>query len=86
MKLLIFLHFLLAVTYGLVIPPYEAHDETGHFAYVRHIVVEGRRPNARSENKTFLDQSHQPPLYYMIAAAFTFWARPALSEAAESSP
>ncbi len=83
MKLLILLHFLLAVTYGLVIPPYEAHDETGHFAYVRHIVVEGRRPNARSENKTFLDQSHQPPLYYMIAAAFTFWARPALNEAAD---
>ncbi|MCX6018368.1 MAG: DUF2142 domain-containing protein [Chloroflexi bacterium] len=81
LKYLVLLHFLLAVTYGLIIPPYEAHDETGHFAYVRHIVVEGRRPNARSENKVFLDQSHQPPLYYMVAAAFTFWARPALIKA-----
>jgi 4-amino-4-deoxy-L-arabinose transferase-like glycosyltransferase len=83
MKLLVLLHFLLAVVYGLVIPPYEAHDETGHFAYVRHVVVEGRRPNARSENKAFLDQSHQPPLYYMAAAGFTFWARPALRVAEE---
>jgi 4-amino-4-deoxy-L-arabinose transferase-like glycosyltransferase len=82
-KVLILLHMLLALVYGLVVPPYEAHDETGHFAYVRHIVVKGYRPDARSENKAFLDQSHQPPLYYIAAAAFTAWARPALAAAQE---
>jgi hypothetical protein len=66
-------HILLALVYGFVIPPYEAHDETGHVAYVHHLVNTRTLPIANRESKIFLDQSHQPPLYYLVVAATTFW-------------
>ena len=66
-------HVVLALLYGLVIPPYEAHDETGHSAFVDHLVVTHRLPVVNKDSTTFLDQSHQPPLYYLTVAALTAW-------------
>lgn len=67
-------HLFLAVLYGIVNPPYEANDETGHFGFVNHVVATKTLPNALSEeNRALLDQSHQPPLYYVIQAVVTGW-------------
>lgn len=67
-------HVLLAVLFGVVNPPYEAHDETGHFAYVSYIAQNLALPNANDDaQRALLDQSHQPPLYYLLNAALTGW-------------
>ncbi len=68
-RLIVLAHLLLAVAYGVVVPPYEAHDETGHFAYIQHVLSTGTLPSPRAADKAFLDQSHQPPAYYVITAA-----------------
>ncbi len=72
-KLIVCAHVVLALLYGAVIPPWEAHDETGHFAYINHIVTQRELPRVRQDSRVFLDQSHQPQLYYLIVSALTFW-------------
>ncbi len=73
-RIIVAAHVALAALFSVIVPPWEAHDETGHFAYVNHLVLQGGLPDAMAESKVFLDQSHQPPLYYVAAAALTFWA------------
>ena len=72
-KLIVLAHIVLALLYGAVIPPWEAHDETGHFAYITHIVQQRELPRVNPNSAVFLDQSHQPPLYYLLVSALTFW-------------
>jgi len=72
-RYIVLAHVALAVLFGVVIPPWEAHDETGHFAYVNQLVTQHTLPDARANDKVFLDQSHQPPLYYLVVAGLTFW-------------
>jgi 4-amino-4-deoxy-L-arabinose transferase-like glycosyltransferase len=72
-RFIVLAHVALAVLFGVIVPPWEAHDETGHFAYVNQLVTDHSLPDARSNQKVFLDQSHQPPLYYFIVAGLTFW-------------
>jgi hypothetical protein len=72
-RFIILAHIALAVLFGVIVPPWEAHDETGHFAYVNHLVTARSLPDAKSDAKVFLDQSHQPPLYYAVVAGLTFW-------------
>jgi 4-amino-4-deoxy-L-arabinose transferase-like glycosyltransferase len=71
--LIVVAHLVLAVLYGALIPPWEAHDETGHFSYVNHIVNTRSLPDARDAEQELFEQSHQPPLYYLIASGLTFW-------------
>jgi hypothetical protein len=72
-RYIVLAHVALAVLFGVIIPPWEAHDETGHFAYVNQLVAQHSLPDARGNDKVFLDQSHQPPLYYLVVAGLTFW-------------
>ncbi|MFC1466115.1 MAG: hypothetical protein ACFLMY_14840 [Candidatus Brachytrichaceae bacterium NZ_4S206] len=72
--LIVLAHVALALVYGAINPPWEAHDETGHFAYVNHLVATRSLPDASAADKVLFDQSHQPPLYYLVASALTFWA------------
>jgi 4-amino-4-deoxy-L-arabinose transferase-like glycosyltransferase len=58
----------LSAYWGLTLPPFEAHDETGHFAYARYIAAEGGLPDPREKLTIWFDESHQPPLYYLLAA------------------
>ncbi len=67
------LHLLLALSYGVFNPPWEAHDETGHYAYVDHVARHGSLPDVYSAQKALFDQSHQPPLYYLLTAGLTSW-------------
>ncbi|MCL5998804.1 MAG: hypothetical protein M1546_22510 [Chloroflexi bacterium] len=71
-RAIVLVHVVLAVLFGVIVPPWEAHDETGHFAYVNHLITTHNLPDAQTP-KVFLDQSHQPPLYYLVVAGLTFW-------------
>ncbi len=66
---------LLAGVYSVVDPLFENHDEPSHYPVVKYIADHGRLPvqgadpglgNGRQE-------ASQPPLYYLLAAAATFW-------------
>ena len=59
---------LLATWYSLIIPLGEAPDEVPHFTYVRYLAQHGRLPTTTEEHEAF-----QPPLYYALGAALTFW-------------
>ncbi|MSP12593.1 MAG: DUF2142 domain-containing protein [Chloroflexi bacterium] len=71
--IVLLLHLVLGVIYSLVIPAWEAHDETGHFPYVRYLATHGSLPAAGEKISNWFDEVHQPPLYYALGAAATFW-------------
>jgi len=56
-----------AVPYSLLTPAWEANDEIDHAMYVEHIVAHGSLPRILLANGV---ESHQPPLYYLLAAAW----------------
>jgi hypothetical protein len=73
---LILLAFIsLAVIYSLVTQPFEAGDESRHYAVVKYMADTGRLP-VQAPGELQVHASHevnQPPLYYALAAALTFW-------------
>jgi len=52
---------------------WEASDETGHFAFVKYLASERRFPPPGQDLTQWFDESHQPPLYYILAALATSW-------------
>jgi hypothetical protein len=66
--LLLLAYVSLAFWYSLAIPLGEAPDEVPHFTYIRYLAQHGRLPDTTEEHEAF-----QPPLYYAMAAALTFW-------------
>src|SRR5215218_1555243 len=66
---------LLATAFNLTIPLFEAPDEQVHFLYVRHLATgRGLPRQVPGELESYAgQQSSQPPLYYGLAAALTFW-------------
>ena len=69
---LILLAFIgLAVIYSLATPPFEAGDESRHYAVVKYMADTGRLP-VQEPGEAQIHWSHegnQPPLYYALAAA-----------------
>lgn len=62
----IFLSFIaLGGLYSLTTPAWEAPDEVAHFEYITHLLTSHTLPVQRTGH---LNQAHQPPLYYLIAA------------------
>jgi 4-amino-4-deoxy-L-arabinose transferase-like glycosyltransferase len=55
----------LAGLYSIVTPMWEAPDETGHFGFIQQLLTTRRLPE---QQVGVLGQSHQPPLYYIIAS------------------
>jgi 4-amino-4-deoxy-L-arabinose transferase-like glycosyltransferase len=67
----------LAVAYSLMTPAGEANDELDHVQYVEYIVQHGDLPMISVTNG---DESHQPPLYYLLGAGWQeIWAVPPFS-------
>jgi hypothetical protein len=70
------LYLLLGATYALATPVFEASDELWHYPMVRHLAdgnplpVQVFDPNVAGPWK---QQASQPPLYYFVGAALTFW-------------
>lgn len=64
----------LAVVYGIVDPLFEPPDEVLHYPYVKHLADGGGLPvQGRDEDALWEQEGSQPPLYYALAAALTFW-------------
>lgn len=70
---LLFLHFALGLFYSLVVPIWEAYDEIGHYAFVYFIATRGRLPAPGERVVEHHDETHQPPLYYILCALATSW-------------
>jgi len=66
-------HFVLGALYSVVVPIWEAHDETGHYPYVRYVATHWALPPVGGQISRWFDEAHQPPLYYQLAALLTFW-------------
>lgn len=63
----------LASLYSIITPPFEAGDESRHYAVVKYIADTGRLP-VQEPGDPQIHWSHegnQPPLYYALAAALT---------------
>ncbi len=64
----------LAVTYGVVTPIFEAPDEVQHFFYARHVAQTGTLPvQDPAQPGLYRQEGSQPPLYYLLGAALTGW-------------
>lgn len=57
----------LAVPFSLLTRAWEANDELDHATYIEYIVAHGSLPRISAANG---HESHQPPLYYLVAAAW----------------
>lgn len=60
--------------YGITTPLFEAPDEQWHFAFVQHL-AQGKGLPEQTVPLPHLarQEASQPPLYYALAAALTFW-------------
>jgi len=74
----------LALPYTLLTRAWEANDEIDHATYIEYIVRHGAIPRISALNG---HESHQPPLYYLLAAA---WQKllgiPAFTPSAVANP
>jgi len=71
--LILVAHLALGVLYSIAIPIWEAHDEWGHYAFVRYLATERAFPPPGIKLVERYDESAQPPLYYILGALATFW-------------
>ncbi|MGQ9683713.1 MAG: glycosyltransferase family 39 protein [Anaerolineae bacterium] len=64
----------LAGLYSIVNPVYEAPDEAYHYPLVRHLSWGGTWPEQSLQQQApWHQEGCQPPLYYYLAAAVTWW-------------
>lgn len=67
-------YVLLAITYSVVSPLFEVSDELWHYPMVKTIADTGTLPVQNPQSPgLWRQEGSQPPLYYMIGAALTFW-------------
>lgn len=66
------LFLLLGIGYSTLTPIFENSDETLHYPYIKH-VADGRGLPLAEPNQLWHQEGTQPPLYYAIVAATTFW-------------
>jgi 4-amino-4-deoxy-L-arabinose transferase-like glycosyltransferase len=67
---------LLGVTYALTTPPFEASDELWHYPMIRHLADGNPLPVQvfdPAQAGPWNQEASQPPLYYYLGAALTFW-------------
>lgn len=65
---LLLIYVALATWYSLKIPLGEAPDEVDHYRVLRYLVKHRHLPSSEEEHEAV-----QPPLYYLMSAALTFW-------------
>ncbi len=74
MLLIICSFLLLGVIYSFATPVFEASDELNHYPFVEHLAQGKGLPVQQPGQEThFGQEASQPPLYYALAAALTFW-------------
>ncbi len=62
---------ILAMSYSLVTPLFEAPDEVWHYAYVRWLAEGHGLPALEGDHSGANQEAAQPPLYYAVAALFS---------------
>ena len=73
-QLILGLYLVLGVGYSVLNPLFESTDEVGHYPYVKYLADDYGLPVQDSGQETLWEQEgSQPPLYYALAAALTFW-------------
>ena len=65
---------LLAGSYSVVVPAFEAPDEPGHYAYVQWLLAGNGIPLQGQEPPPLQPEFSQPPLYYLVEAPFAWLA------------
>jgi 4-amino-4-deoxy-L-arabinose transferase-like glycosyltransferase len=74
---ILILYFLLALTYSIVTPIFEASDELWHYPMVKYVAdhwaLPVQNPQATDAEQPWRQEGSQPPLYYALGAALTFW-------------
>ncbi len=76
LALIMALFILLGLTYALVTPVFEASDELWHYPMVRHLADGNPLPVQVFDPALagpWKQEASQPPLYYYLGAALTFW-------------
>ena len=66
----------LGITYAVVTPIFEASDELWHYPMVRHLADGNSLPVQvfdPLQAGPWKQEASQPPLYYYLGAALTFW-------------
>jgi 4-amino-4-deoxy-L-arabinose transferase-like glycosyltransferase len=74
--LILILFLLLGTLYALITPAFEASDELWHYPMVRHLANGGALPVQVFDPAAagpWKQEASQPPLYYYLGAALTFW-------------
>lgn len=74
--LILALFMLLGIFYALTTPVFEASDELWHYPMVRHLADGNELPVQVYDPALagpWKQEASQPPLYYYLAAALTFW-------------
>ncbi|MBI3957976.1 MAG: glycosyltransferase family 39 protein [Chloroflexi bacterium] len=65
---------LLGLVYSIATPVLEASDELNHYPFVEHLARgKGLPVQQPGQESHFGQEGSQPPLYYALAAALTFW-------------
>ncbi|MEE8392046.1 MAG: glycosyltransferase family 39 protein [Anaerolineae bacterium] len=71
---ILILFAVLGITYSIVVPPFEASDELWHYPMVKYVADHWALPVQEPGVETpWRQEGSQPPLYYGLAAAATFW-------------
>ena len=64
----------LGAVYSITVPLWETPDEVHHFFFIKHLTEGKGLPVQRLETRGLWEQEgSQPPLYYALGAALTFW-------------
>ena len=66
----------LGITFAIVTPVFEASDELWHYPMVRHLADGNSLPVQvfdPAQAGPWKQEASQPPLYYYLGAALTFW-------------
>ncbi|HEY72306.1 MAG TPA: DUF2142 domain-containing protein [Thermoflexia bacterium] len=72
--IILLLFVVLGAIYSVIVPPFEASDEKWHYPMVKYIADNGALPVQEPGVETpWRQEGSQPPLYYALAAAATFW-------------
>ncbi|MCB8981224.1 MAG: glycosyltransferase family 39 protein [Ardenticatenaceae bacterium] len=76
LRLILGLFVILGVMYALVTPVFEASDELWHYPMIRHLADGNPLPVQVFDPALagpWKQEASQPPLYYTLGAALTFW-------------
>ncbi len=72
LRIFIVFFVILGVGYSTLTPIFENSDETLHYPYIKHL-ADGLGLPLAIPNQLWKQEGTQPPLYYAIVAASTFW-------------